>query len=233
MKHAKYPTRVLVILLATMFLLIAAHLLMQHLNLSYNEKQGQIFEISNRFDVDDEASIPTWFAQAIWVGVAVLSALAVRLSAAKRDRRLWKVLAIVGIIFAIDEVSGIHELSLQSLHLAFFGLEQSSSRINAWWLVMPLILGLGIWFLRGLYDVLSHKNWLIMVIGWATFMAGATGFELIGNDIAHNTYLYQGVFVAIEEGLEMLGGILVLFALLRHLDSKHANEIKQAWQKLR
>lgn len=233
MKNLSLPLRVFLTLVGVGIVLLVLHLVFQHLNLSYNEKHGQVFEISNRFDVDDEASVPTWFSQVIWIGISAASVVAVRLSRKKTERKLWVIMAFIAIFFSVDEVAGIHELSLQSLHLLFFGLEQSSSSLNAWWLVLPIILAFGVWFLTKLYRVLRPKQWVLMILGGALFMAGAVGFELLGNDIPHNTFYYQGIITGAEEGLEMLGGTVVLYAILKHLDDNYAAHIRDAWQQLK
>lgn len=228
----KRPIKVLLLLVGIASILLTLHLAFQRLNLAYNEKHGQIFEISNRFDVDDEASVPTWFSQAIWLGVAGASFIAAKLAVKKSARKVWIIMACIGIFFSVDEVSGIHELSLQSLHLLFFGLEQSSSTLNAWWLVMPLVLIFGIWFLRKLFAVLRTRQWFLMMFGWLVFLTGAVGLELYGNDIPHNTFKYQGIVTGVEEGLEMLGGIIILYVILNYLDYQHSGKIKKAWQEL-
>lgn len=232
MKNLSLPVKVFLVLIGVMACLLITHLAMQHLNLAYDEKHGQIFEVSNRLDVDDEASVPTWFSQAIWIGVALASGLAYYLNKKSSARWTWLVMVGIGVVFSIDEVSGLHELSLQSLHLLVFGLEQPTSRLNAWWLVLPVILVLGTIFLRRLYKIMAPSNWFIMLGGWMLFMTGAVGFELYGNDIPHNTFYYQGIITAIEEGLEMLGGIIVLYAILRYLSLTHGPQIKRAAKQL-
>lgn len=226
------PAKVFWVLAGIVACLLIIHLQLQHLNLAYNEKHGQVFEISNRFDVDDEASVPTWFSQAIWIGVALAAWLAYKLSNTKSARLTWLSLAGVGVLFSIDEVSGAHELSLQSLHLLAFGLEQSSSRLNAWWLVLPVAVLLVVVFMQRLYKILTPRNWIIMMAGWAFFVAGAVGLELYGNDIPHNTFYYQGIITAIEEGLEMIGVITILYAVLRFLSSDHSVQIKKALEQI-
>ncbi len=232
MNSIKLPLRIALALAGVTIILLTLHLAFQHLNLAYNEKHGQIFEISNRFDVDDEASLPTWFSQAIWLCVAGASIVAAKLASQKSVRKLWLSMALIGVLFSIDEVSGIHELSLQSLHLLFFGLERSSSTLNAWWLVMPVVLVFGVWFMSKLLKVLHKRQWLIMMFGWLIFLIGAVGLELHGNDIPHNTFMYQGIVTGIEEGLEMLGGIIILYVVLNHLNVHNSRKIKAAWQEL-
>jgi len=230
MKKSSLPIKIFLLLLGIMAVLLCLHLAMQYLNISYNEKHGQVFEISNRLDVDDEASIPTWFAQAVWIGIAGASFLAAKLSRDRRVRQLWYVNTLVGVLFSIDEVAGIHELSLQSLHLLFFGLQQPTSTLNAWWLVIPLIVAFGFVFLKRLYEVLHTRQWLLIMFGWALFMAGAVGFELFGNDVKGITFFYQGIITGAEEGLEMLGSIIILYVVTNYLHINHAPQLKQAWQ---
>lgn len=227
------PVKMFWMLVGIGAVLIVLHLTLQHLNLAYNEKHGQIFEISNRFDVDDEASVPTWFSQAIWMGVALSSILAARLSGVKSARKLWLIMSAIGIFFSIDEVSGIHELSLQSLHLLFFGLQQSSSSLNAWWLVMPLVIVFGAWFLKKLHSVLGIKQWTLIMGGWLIFLIGAVGLELYGNDVPHNTFYYQGIVTGVEEGLEILGAIVIFYVILSYLDIYHRTQVRRIWKELR
>lgn len=234
LKSLQVPTRILLVFIAAMTILLCTHLAVQKLNISYNEKHGQIFEISNRFDVDDEASVPTWFAQFIWTSVAFSSGLAMIMSRPKAERRVWAILAAVALFFAIDEVSGLHELSLQTIHLLLFGLEQASTSVNAWWLAVPVAVVFGIWFLTKLYKVLRFRAWFILMLGWLIFVAGAMGVELYGAGIDNRvSFYYQGVVVGLEEGLEMLGGIMVLYAISLHLDSQHREQLNRAWGVLR
>jgi len=230
MKNWRLPTKIALLLISMAAVLICLHLVAQYLNLANNEKNGQIFEISNRLDVDDEASIPTWFAQAVWIGIAGTSFLAAKLSRNRMTRQVWYVNALIGILFSIDEVAGIHELSLQTLHLMFFGLEQPTSSVNAWWVVLPLIVAFGCVFLKRLYNVLHIRQWILIIFGWAMFMAGAVGFELFGNDVKGITFFYQGIITGAEEGLEMLGSIIILYVVANYLHINHALQLKRIWQ---
>lgn len=232
-KNISLPAKTFWILLIAAAGLFAVHLGLQHLNLSYDEKHGQIFELSNRFDFDDEASVPTWFSQGLWVLTALASTLASKLSARRKDHRVWLVMSSVAVLFAIDEISGLHEFVLQSLHLLIFGADQApTSAVNAWWLVLPPIMALGFIFIKRLYNVLNIKLWLTMVSGWLLFLAGAAGLELYGNDLARNTFYYQGVVVGLEEGLEMIGAMIVLFAVLKHLENNYSTQLAFIWKSI-
>ena len=75
MMRSPLSKRLLWILIGFLGFLVCAHLFLQHLNLHvYDEKNAQVFEISNRFDFDDESSIPTWLSQFLYLYIG-LSAL--------------------------------------------------------------------------------------------------------------------------------------------------------------
>jgi hypothetical protein len=64
-------------------------------------------------------------------------------------------------------------------------------------------------------------------------LIGAAGFEVLGNDFSKFSYMYQGILAATEEGFEMLGSIIVLYAVLEYLESHHADKIRGALKQLR
>lgn len=233
MKNISLPAKIAWTLIAIAAGLFVLHLGLQYLNLSYNEKHGQIFELSNRFDFDDEASVPTWFSQGLWVLTALASTLAAKLAIQRRNKQIWLVMAGVAILFSVDEVSGLHEFVLQSLHLLIFGDTQApTSAINAWWLILPLIIAFGFVLFKRLYHALNLKLWLLMSLGWFIFLTGALGLELYGNDLVRTTFYYQGIVVGLEEGLEMIGAIIVLFTVLKHVERNHSKQLAFIWKSI-
>lgn len=231
MKTKSFARRCLLVLLAVTAGLIVLHLVMQYLNISFEQKNGQIFELSNRLDVDDEVSLPTWYSQFLLSAIAVTALSLAWLDTAKR--KLWLLLGIIGAIFAIDEVAAIHELVLQTVHLLFYGEAAATTASSAWWLILPVLIVVGGLLIFWTIKLLPAKTWPVLAIGGVIFCMGAAGSELISNDFAKTTFMYQGVITAIEEGLEMLGSILILYGMLDYLETHFGTMIRRSFASLK
>lgn len=213
--------------------LLGCHLTLQYLNLEvYNEKQGQIFELSNRVDFDDEVSIPTWYSQFLLLGVATAAFAASVLESAKNKRRAWAVVGGAGLLLSIDEVGSIHELFLQTLHLLYYGEVIPTNAKNAWWLVLPFIGVAVVAGLIWLYKLLPRRTWNLFLLAGVVYVAGAAGLELFSNDVIKTSYMYQGIMTGIEETLEMLGTLIALYAIIDYLERHHGKSLIAAWKQL-
>lgn len=216
----------MVYLLIALAALLLLHLVFQYLNLErYNEKQGQVFEISNRVDMDDEASLPTWFSQFLLLGIGVTALVTSRFETNHRLRRLWGFIGIVGILFSINEVAAIHEFILQSAHLLYYGEVAPTAVLNAWWLALPFIFiaaGFLLWWINRLFP---RRTVILFFVAGIFYISGAAGLDLVSNDLNKSSFAYQGVATAIEEGFEMLGAITALYTVLAYLESQHSQKL--------
>jgi hypothetical protein len=79
----------------------------------------------------------------------------------------------------------------------------------------------GLFYLRFLL-ALPRRFQVLFAASGALFLAGAVGAEMVGSEIARHrlgddaSWAYQ-VAVIVEEGLEMAGGALFIYALLAHI----------------
>lgn len=230
----KHSLKMLGWLLAIITLLAAAHLLMQYLNLVvYSEQNGRVYELSNRLDFDDEASLPTWFSQFVFLGIAASATLAAYMQRQKAIRRIWGIVALLGLLFAIDETAAIHELLLQTVHLLLFGEKGPSIVANAWVVLLPFIAAAGVTLLLQMRKHLPALTVKLFLVGGVIFMTGAVGLDILTNADAVNTFYAKGILVAIEETLELLGTTTALYAVLQYLESNYATNIKRALAQLR
>lgn len=219
MKTPGLARKVLTWLLIVGGILLALHLVFQYLNLSFDQKQGQVYEISNRLDMDDEVSVPTWFSQFLLISIALAAWLASRFEAHTGRRKAWRLIALIGLLFSIDEVGGAHEFVLQSAHLIYYGEVAPTSVLNAWWLILPVVAVAATWLLWWLWRILPKRTvWLFMLAG-AIYLAGAIGFEVGGIDFNKASFGYQGLAIGVEEGLEMLGAIVALYAIIDYMET--------------
>lgn len=229
-----FARKVLLSLLAVTAVLLLLHVVMQYINLEiYHEKQGQVFELSNRLDVDDEVSLPTWFSQFLLFAIGCSALLVAYMEKQKLHKRAWFVIGLFGVLLSIDEVASIHELVLQTAHLLYYGEVVPTAAVSAWWLLLPFIVIAGVLMLRWLYKVLPRWTWLLFFAGGTMSLIGAAGFEVIGNDFSKLSYIYQGTLAAIEEGFEMVGSIIVLYAVLKYIEDHHLEKIRGALKRLK
>lgn len=230
----KYSLKIFGWFLVVIVLLAAAHLLMQYLNLVvYSEHNGRVYELSNRLDFDDEASLPTWFSQFVFLCIAASASLAAYMQRKAAIRRLWSVVALIGFIFAIDETAAVHELVLQTTHLLLFGEKGPSIIANAWLVLLPFIAAAGLILLVQMRTYLPKFTVRLFVLSGLIFMTGAVGLDILTNADAANTFYAKGILVVIEETLELLGTTTALYAIMQYLESHYTVNIRQALKTLR
>jgi MFS family permease len=229
-----FATRILLSLVVVTLIITGTHLLFQYLNLVvFYQQVGQFYELSNRFDLDDESSVPTWFAQALFLTIAASAFLAGYLQTSRPARRIWWLIATVGLIFSLDEISALHERILQTLHVTVFQDASPTGLANAWLIVFPFVLLFSAWLIWKMLHLLPPRTIFLFVFGGFVFLAGAVVADLLTSIAPRETFLNQGVFVAIEETLELLGAIIGLYAIVNYLETHHQPAISKAIKSLK
>jgi len=179
---------------------------------------------ANRFNVDSENSVATWYAQILLLTAGFLSALIARATMFKKEPHVfeWFLLAAVFVYLSIDEATSIHELAIQPTQ-ELLGID-SGLLFFAWFIPVLIIVGiLGIFMLKWFLQLpLQTKK--MLVLAFIIFVVGAVGMEMISgaywqaNDFVYD-YTYR-VFNAVEEGLEMIGVSVAIYALLEYAKKK-------------
>ena len=200
------PRRTLCVLASVMLLLVICHVLAMQAN--FNESLGikralgfEYWQVA-LFDLDEEESFGTWFSAVNLLFAGLLSLyLAARGGAAHAAMRYWWIALGLGLmLMSIDEVVGMHE-------------QVNTVFDETVWTTMSLVIvfasGIGfipfLWYYRG-------RTALWFVLGGMLFVGGAVGLEhYMGDDV--NSLRYN-MLTAAEEGLEMLGVILAIYAML-------------------
>ena len=172
------------------------------------------------FVVDFEGNLPTWYSSLLLLACAVGLACI----AAARHHALdgqWRLWAMLGLLFAgmsIDEAAGLHELSVMPLRSLLAG--------NAW-LRYPLILpglvvaALAYGFFARFLRSLPAKTRRQICLGFGVILFGALGIETVGgwfDPVVYGPSVTYALLSTIEEGLEMIGTIIVLGAVMRHIE---------------
>ncbi|HHH40343.1 MAG TPA: hypothetical protein ENK50_12315 [Sedimenticola sp.] len=160
------------------------------------------------FDLDEEESFGTWFSSFILLFSSLLLWLeTIATPAASRwQRRGWGVLAMGFAYLSLDEVVGLHEY-LNSL------LKETPWTDVA----LPVVAVLGLIYIPFLLRLPGRQRWLFLLAG-SIYVGGAVGVERYTDwyqeaDLM-NTLPYN-LWNALEEGMEMGGVILFIYALLR------------------
>ena len=200
------PKRTALILAAVMLALIALHVvaMQANFNAALGLKQAWGFEYWQIaiFDLDEEESFGTWFSTMILLYASILALYAAGLVRAGGGRlhRWWMALGLALGAMSVDEVVGLHEL-LNSID------EDSQWTVAAFFLVVAA----GLCFLPFLWHYRWRTSGLLFAAG-LVFLSGALGLEhFSGNQV--NSLEYN-MLTGVEEGLEMAGVILLVYALL-------------------
>lgn len=217
-----------------LLVLISLHFLLQFVNLEvYHQQHGQFYELSNRFDFDDEASVPTWFSQFLFFLIAVLAGLAAYLARQRVRRWLWGIISITALIGSIDEVGGLHEYALQTLHVMFYQDAGPSKDSNAWLLVLPFILVIAAGFLYVMMRNLPKRTVALFAFAVAVFLVGAIGIDVLASISERETFLNQGIFVGIEETLELLSLVITSYAIADYLERQYSQQLRRSIRALK
>ncbi len=200
------PARTAAFLSVIMSILLLAHVLALQAN--YNDALGikralgfEYWQIA-LFDLDEEESLGTWFSSAMLLFAALLfNAQAVRLRAAgDQMHRWWFVLALGFALMSVDEVVGLHEW-INTLYDETLWAGLSAAIV--------VLVGLG--FLPFLWRYRVRTS-VLFLLGGLLFSGGSVGVEqLSGTDI--NSLGYN-MLTGLEEGMEMSGVILSIYAVL-------------------
>ena len=162
------------------------------------------------FDLDEENNLPTWFSHFLLLNNALaLSIIAGTL--AQEKRYYWWALAIGFLILSIDEVAGLHE----TFH----------SAIDFNWAIPAgiLVAIIGIVFIPFLRSI-ERRLAILYITSGAIFISGALIIELLSEDMKTKSLEYA-LATALEEGMEMAGALIFLWANLNILKSREQQEI--------
>jgi len=209
---AAYPLpaeRVALTLGAVMAVLVVVHVLAMQANfnpaLGLKERFGFHYWQLAFFDLDEEESFGTWFSSGILMMAAALLVHQARVLRAKGDswHAWWLVLGIGFCIMSVDEIAGMHEFM------------NTMMEDMAWTVIgFPIFLLVGLAYLPFLWHYRGLTGLLFLLAG-TVYGSGAVGVEhLTDSDVDS---LHYNMWTALEEGMEMTGVIVLIYAVLDHM----------------
>jgi hypothetical protein len=179
--------------------------------------------IAHWLDVNAEASIPTWYAALALMSCSVL--LAIIALAGRRHGRpyplQWGLLSIGFALLSLEEIIGVHSQATKVLRTV-------ASSTDGAGLVYILVLGamavVGIIVLVALFGrFFLHlpRRWRILFgIGLVIYLIGVLASDAVG-DVLRSAFGEAGlvyiVVLTLEEALEMIGVLIVIYGLLEYI----------------
>ena len=171
--------------------------------------------------VDSERNIQTFFSTFLLLFTALLLAVITVLKRKQTASHVshWAILSFGFLCMAVDETASIHELLNVPLR-KLLGGGNLGVFYYAW--VIPgiaLVLALALFFLRFLLRLPAERR-LTFLMAATLYIGGAIGVELIGGRFAElhgDQNLTFSMIVTVEEGLEMAGVIVFIWALLVYI----------------
>ncbi|MGB1285290.1 MAG: hypothetical protein ACPG7F_02055 [Aggregatilineales bacterium] len=170
------------------------------------------------FSVNLEESIPTWYSTLLlFVAAVVLAVIAwLRMLEKAPFRWHWTGLALIFLYLSMDEGAAIHEIATDPLQAIF----DTSGYLSFAWLLLavPLVLLFGLIYLRFWWQLPAQTRTRFLIAA-LLYVGGAVVIEAI----SANQWGQSGVtlpylaIATLEEGCEMFGVVVFIYALLDEL----------------
>lgn len=220
-KNTHYSDNVLRIVLISVGALLAMHLFGQVMSRIVAPDNILVDELSWRFNVDLEMTVPTWFSSFLAGAVAIVAFFVAgqyrRLGANKATIITWLLIAFVMMAISIDEAAAFHELALQALHVYAELGDSQSYAFNAWRLVIPAIVVTLAVGLSVIYKQLPRRTFYNLAFAVGVYVLGAVVVEYLSIPFDDGSTFYNFVLSPVEEVLEMLGLWLLLRSVIVHI----------------
>jgi hypothetical protein len=175
-------------------------------------------------DVTSERNIPTWYSSGVLLLAGVSAAgifVFTRGRAARAEGLVWLAVAVLMLLMSLDELVSLHEQLGRALQPAI----QDEARARAG-TSLDGILGTG-WIIPGVLVVVALAAGLALayrsaprrlrlpfVLGFAVLTLGALGMEVV-SALVYDRPIPLLLASHVEEFLEMIGGAMMLLAILR------------------
>jgi hypothetical protein len=177
--------------------------------------------LRTRLDLNSEGNVPAWFSSSalLCCSILVASIAQYRIREGAPYARHWTLLAVIFLLLSLDEAVSLHEMLIKPLRSA---LNVGGFLHFAW--VIPgaaFVLVFALAYLKFFRDLPSRSRRLFAIAG-ILYIWGALGMEMIDGYIAV-LYKFKApiyvVMTTIEEGCEMLGISIFIYALIRYAAS--------------
>jgi hypothetical protein len=207
-------TRALAVVVASLVLLSVACQLARRLLPDFPGRDL----VASVFDLDGEWNVPALYSTLSILVCAALLWLIARAEqfGGSRPARQWRLLSLLFVGLALDELLGFHETLNGHLQL---GAVSRFTRFS--WVAVGAVFAVAVALaLSGFLARLPAATRRGFLIAGAIFLTGALGVEAVGGHLSRTLGQDSLVYLAtadVEETLEMVGIVVFLQALLAHL----------------
>jgi len=217
-----HPRETALLFLAFVILVTVLHSIAQTV-LFYTGNQDLRY-ITEYVDLDIEKNIPSLYS-----GFALLvsSLLFFCISSLEgKNRRYWLGLAAVFLFLSLDEAFVLHERlgDYTANYIKSTGILEVSGLLYFPWIIpySILMIVLALLYFRFILR-LPHKTTVLLILSAIIFLSGAAGLDMLGGREAELHGCYTVTYVVlftIEEFLEMIGVVLLIYTLLDYIEQR-------------
>lgn len=199
--------------------LAVAHVVMQ--SVRYHVGLNEFYGLVRLFDMGVEANLPTFFSTFQLLVASLLLAVIGLVRRQEGDARAaqWLLLALIFLLLAVDESAEIHEMSVRPFR-DFAPWLATGIFYWAWVLPAMALVAWVAWRYAGfVFNYLPKETRRHTVLGAALFVGGAVGVEMpearYVEQHGMENFAY-GLFVLVEEVLEMAGVLVFLTGVMNY-----------------
>jgi hypothetical protein len=215
------PRRIAKGLAAALLILILSYLATQLTG--YYTGHFRQLGLAHLVNLDEESNLPTWFSSLLLSACALLLGIVGirKYQTADSYSIHWLALAAIFLCLSLEEIADVHNLTSPYLRSALGG--HVASYFQETWVILGglVVMIVGVSYLRFLTVLPIKIRWLFALAA-VSYVGGALGMEMIrGTTYPYEThtltYIIGGLF---EEGLEMLGLVIFIYALCCYIGSE-------------
>ena len=180
-----------------------------------------VLQAGELFNLTHEGNIPTWYSSILLFSSCILAGLIACSKAYNKEKWVWhwRAFSLLFLYLTLDEASAIHEIFTAPMR-EIFGV---GGYLHFAWLIVgvPVAIIVGTFFLPFVLHLPRHTK-MSTVASAIVYLGGAVVVEAISANVY---YLNEGtslLFTAIgtvEELLEMLGVIILIYGLLTYFEN--------------
>jgi hypothetical protein len=190
--------------------------------LKYEFGHPHVHGLVDLFSLDVEGGAGAYFSslQLFLAGVLLILIAFIQQDEGGRTARYWTVLAVSFFLLSTDEAVSLHELTARPIQ-DLLGTEKKLGFLYFGWVIpaTAAVIVFGLYFIPFLRQLPTATR-RGFVLGAVIFVGGAVGVESLTGRIFEGSgfdSLPYHVFVLVEEGMEMVGILVFIRTLLRHL----------------
>ena len=220
-----HPRETALLFLEFVIMLTVLHCIAQTV-LFYTGNQ-ELRWITGYVDLDIEKNIPSLYSGfALFVSSLLFLCISSLEEKQGKKRRYWLGLAAVFLFLSLDESFVLHERlsTYTEEYIKSTGIIKASGLLYFPWIIpySILMIILGLLYFRFILS-LPRKTTVLLILSAIIFFTGAVGFDMLGGREAelHSYYtLTYIVLFTIEEFLEMIGVVLLIYTLLDYIEQQ-------------